>query len=54
MVVYLENVQTNRTASQINIGVITRRIKLDRWSGVRVVRREGDGNLEAQADINLA
>jgi len=46
-IAYLENVQTDSATGQINIGVIARRIKLDRRSGVRVVRGEGDGNLEA-------
>lgn len=51
---HLENVQTDRTTSQVNIRVVARSIELDRWCSVRVVWREGDGNLEAQASVNLA
>jgi hypothetical protein len=50
----LKNIQTDRATSQINVGVVAWRIKLNRWGGVRVVRRERDRNLEAQASINLA
>lgn len=44
---YLKNVQTDRATGQINVGVIARRIKLDCWGGVGVVRGERDGNFEA-------
>jgi hypothetical protein len=51
---YLENVQTDRATSQVNVRVVAWSIKFYRWCGIRVVWREGNRNLEAQASVNLA
>ena len=51
---HLEDVQTNRAAGKVDVRVVTWGIKLYRRSGVGIVWRERDGNLEAQASIDLA
>lgn len=49
----MEDVEADSSAADINVGVEARGIKLDCRRDIRIIRREGDGDLEAQSGVNL-